>query len=396
MTVEHATADGASQFLAAGRYIDSDSREVHRFTGSALEDLDDQSDEARAVRLFEAVRDGIRYDPYSTDLEPDAYRASFVAGRKAAYCVPKAILLTACLRSVGIPAAVGFADVRNHLTSPKLAELLQTDMFIYHGYVQLWLQGKSYKVTPAFNIELCEKFGVKPLVFDGTSDALFHEFDSRDRRHMEYVRDRGIYEEPPIDEILTEMKAMYPRLAELSREQAASPGKAVVYDQQFAARGGAVASSEANSAIRHLEDFEVGEAMTFKVGPLTREEIMAFAQEWDPQPLHLDEDYAKEVHGSLIASGFHTMMHVMRPVVTEMMARSANIGGFGFDNLRWPRPLPPDEVLQVRVEVTGVRPSKSKSDRGILSYKIEAKNSEDQTVFVTETASMIKRREAGT
>ena len=103
---------------------------------------------------FEAVRDGIRYDPYTFELSPDAYRASVVAGAESAFCVPKAILLTACLRAVGIPAALGFADVRNHLNTPKLTELMQTDLFIYHGYVQLWLDGRPYKVTPAFNMEL--------------------------------------------------------------------------------------------------------------------------------------------------------------------------------------------------------------------------------------------------
>ena len=117
----------------------------------------------------------------------------------------------------GDPAALGFADVRNHLNTPKLTELMQTDLFIYHGYVQLWLDGRPYKVTPAFNMELCKRFGVKPLLFDGTSDALFHEFDEKNQRHMEYVHDRGLYVDAPIDEFLAAFKATYPKLEEFNR-----------------------------------------------------------------------------------------------------------------------------------------------------------------------------------
>src|SRR3546814_13261127 len=88
--------------------------------------------------------------------------------------------------------------------------MMQTDLFIYHGYVQLWLEGGTRKVTPAFNMELCERFGVKPLVFDGHSDALFHEFDTNNQRHMEYVNDRGIYSDPPIEEFLTTFRETSP------------------------------------------------------------------------------------------------------------------------------------------------------------------------------------------
>ena len=126
--------------------------------------------------------------------------------------MPKAILLAASLRAAGIPAAIGFADVRNHLSTEKLTELMGTDLFIYHGYVQLWLGDETYKITPAFNMELCERFGVKPLVFDGYSDALFHEHDMQDRRHMEYVNDRGIFVDIPIDQFLAEFRVTYPKL----------------------------------------------------------------------------------------------------------------------------------------------------------------------------------------
>jgi len=200
--------------LKPGIFIDSGSRGIQRFTREALQGLEKSSDEQKAMRLFEVVRDKIRYDPYSFSVEPEQYRASIVADAEAAFCVPKAILLTACLRAAGIPAAIGFADVRNHLNSEKLKAAMKTDMFVYHGYVQLWLGENSYKVTPAFNTELCERFGVKPLNFDGHSDALFHEFDAKGQRHMEYVLDHGIFSDVPIETLFTAYRQTYSGFAD--------------------------------------------------------------------------------------------------------------------------------------------------------------------------------------
>ncbi|MBC7139562.1 MAG: transglutaminase family protein [Defluviimonas sp.] len=224
----------AARYLMPSHFVESDSVEVREFVSSALRDLPpDATDRDKAIRLFEAVRDGIRYDPYCFALDEDSYRASLIAGAEAAFCVPKAILLAACLRAAGIPAAVGFADVRNHLNTPKLQELMETDLFIYHGYVQLWLGAETYKVTPAFNIQLCERFGVKPLVFDGYHDALFHEYDEHDHRHMEYVNDRGIHVDPPMGEFLTVFRETYPKLEEFNRIRIARDSSG--YDSGFAA-----------------------------------------------------------------------------------------------------------------------------------------------------------------
>ena len=226
----------AERYVMPAHFVESDSLEVQGFVSNALRDIPaDASRRDKAIRLFEAVRDDIRYDPYCFALDEDSYRASRIAGAEAAFCVPKAILLAACLRAVVIPAAVGFADVRNHLNTPKLQELMGTDLFIYHGYVQLWLDGESYKVTPAFNMELCERFGVKPLVFDGYHDALFHEFDEQNHRHMEYVNDRGLYVDAPITEFLQAFKETYPKLEEFNRVRISSDSAG--YDAGFSKEG---------------------------------------------------------------------------------------------------------------------------------------------------------------
>lgn len=226
----------AERYVMPSHFVESDSLEVQSFVSSALRELPaDASTRDKAICLFEAVRDGIRYDPYSYELDEDSYRASRIAGAEAAFCVPKAILLAACLRAVGIPAALGFADVRNHLNTPKLQELMGTDLFIYHGYVQLWLDGEPYKVTPAFNMELCERFGVKPLIFDGYHDALFHEFDEQNNRHMEYVNDRGLFFDAPMKDFLKLFRETYPKMEEFSRERVSKDSTG--YDAGFSKEG---------------------------------------------------------------------------------------------------------------------------------------------------------------
>jgi transglutaminase-like putative cysteine protease len=216
-----------SAFLAPTEFVDSNSPEIREFASRNLEGARDLSETGKAIRLFDAVRDEIRYNPFDIGTAANDYRASRIAGKPSNYCVPKAILLTAALRAAGIPAAVGFADVRNHLNSPKLAELMGTDLFIYHGYVALWLDGRQFKVTPAFNSEMCERFGVRQLIFDGKSDALFHEFDTNSHRHMEYVNDRGWFADPPIEQLLQEFRATYPKLWQSSIDRVA------VHDDAF-------------------------------------------------------------------------------------------------------------------------------------------------------------------
>ena len=197
--------------LAATRFIDSDHPAVRRFAdrvaGSA-------SDERTIVsRLFAAVRDEIRYDPYSMSADPGDYRASAVLAAGAAFCVPKAVLLTASARAAGIPSRVGFADVRNHLQSERLLAAMGTDLFVYHGYSTVFVDGQWRKASPAFNRELCARFGVTPLSFDGSADALLHAYTGSGERHMEYLRDHGSHVDLPFDEVMSAYAATYPGMA---------------------------------------------------------------------------------------------------------------------------------------------------------------------------------------
>lgn len=168
----------------------------------------------KAVLLYYAVRDGIRYDPYSMRFEKETYRASYVLSRKKGFCVQKAILLTAVCRAAGVPCRLRFADVRNHLVTRRLREVMKTDLFVFHGLVEMYLEGKWVKSTPAFDLALCEKFGVLPLEFDGTGDSIFHPYDRQGRRHMEYVSDHGHFADFPYDLLMEETKKHYPHFFE--------------------------------------------------------------------------------------------------------------------------------------------------------------------------------------
>ncbi len=167
------------------------------------------SDRERAVALFYAVRDGFRYDPYRVNLSPDGMSASAVITAGHGWCANKAVLLAAACRAAGIPARLGFADVRNHLSTERLRQMMKTDVFAWHGYTDIWLDGAWRKATPAFNRSLCDKFGLLPLEFDGVQDSIYHPFDKSGQRHMEYVRQRGVFNDLPLDAIVATFKDIY-------------------------------------------------------------------------------------------------------------------------------------------------------------------------------------------
>jgi transglutaminase-like putative cysteine protease len=193
--------------LAATWFVDADDPAVQDFAHGVTHGTTTRAEAASA--LFAAVRDRLWYDPYQLDLRPEAMRASAILDGGPTWCVPKAVLLTATCRAVGIPARLGFADVRNHLSSPRLAEAMGTDVFRFHGYTHLEVEAGWFKVTPAFNAELCERFGVAPLTFDGDADALLHAHDGAGRRHMEYLVDHGTFDDLPLDRIVAVFEEEY-------------------------------------------------------------------------------------------------------------------------------------------------------------------------------------------
>ena len=199
-----------SEYLSAGRFIDSDASNIIAFAKDATAGAPDDAE--RVKRLYHAVRDGIVYDPYVDLSDPANFRASSVLAAKRGFCIGKAALLAAAARVVGVPARVGYADVRNHMTSPRLYEKIRTDVFTWHSYADIQLDGQWAKATPAFDLALCQRAGVRPLEFDGTEDSLFQPFDTSGRRHMEYLKDRGTFADVPFEAIVTDFRVQYPAL----------------------------------------------------------------------------------------------------------------------------------------------------------------------------------------
>jgi transglutaminase-like putative cysteine protease len=198
------------ELVSPGRFIDSDTPEVIAFARRAAAGGHGEID--TVVSVYRAVRDGIIYDPYVDFSDEANFRASKVLAAGRGFCVGKSALLAAAARALGIPARVGYADVRNHLTSPKLYQLIKTDVFLWHSYTDLYVNDAWVKATPAFDSVLCQRLGLQPLDFDGRHDSLFHPFDRQGRRHMEYLRDRGTFADVPFAAVVADFRAAYPSL----------------------------------------------------------------------------------------------------------------------------------------------------------------------------------------
>jgi transglutaminase-like putative cysteine protease len=197
-----------SVFLSPGEYVDSDHpavrAEAARLAPSGMSPVE----QARA--LYVAVRE-IYYN-YVDHNDLEVYRASSVLAAGRAYCVGKASLYAALCRASGIPARVAFADVKNHLATPRLLERVGTDLFAWHGFTEILIDDRWIKASPTFNAGLCEKLGVKPLEFDGTSDAILQPFDGAGRTFMRYVKFHGAFHDVPARFLKDEMARLYPKL----------------------------------------------------------------------------------------------------------------------------------------------------------------------------------------
>jgi transglutaminase-like putative cysteine protease len=198
-----------SEYLKPTAIIDSDHPAIIALSRETVGNSQDPVEQAR--KIYYAVRDGIRYDPYCPFYLPEHYRASSVLKSGRGYCVCKASLLCALGRSLGIPSRVGFATVRNHLATKQLLEFLGSDLFVYHGYVDFFLNEQWVKATPAFNKELCERHNVAPLEFNGLEDSIFQPYNLENRLFMEYTDFLGTYADIPVEIIVAAWEKEYGR-----------------------------------------------------------------------------------------------------------------------------------------------------------------------------------------
>lgn len=196
------------EYTLATYYFDSGHADVIKFVSENCRPED--SSLKKSLDLYYAVRDKIRYNPYCGTSNKEDYRASSVIRKKEGFCVTKAILYAAVLRAAGIPSRVGFANVRNHLSTPRLISLLKTEIFYFHGYTEVFLNNKWVKATTAFNKEICRIFKVDPLDFDGVHDSMFQSYSNDGKEFMEYLHDYGNFPDFPFEKMIEIYKKEYP------------------------------------------------------------------------------------------------------------------------------------------------------------------------------------------
>lgn len=196
------------KYILPTSIIDSDHEEIVEYTNDIIRRVGKNPID-KAVKLYYAVRDDIWYDPYYPFYRPEHYRASNILKSGRGFCVSKASLLCALGRACNIPSRVGFGTVRNHLATKKLLEYIGSDLFVYHGFTEFYLEGKWVKATPTFNIELCRKHHVAPLEFNGREDSIFHAYNMEKKQFMEYLEFHGTYADIPVNDILSAWKKAY-------------------------------------------------------------------------------------------------------------------------------------------------------------------------------------------
>ncbi len=202
----------SEEYLKPTEFLDFNSTEVRDFVDTCISSNCDINE--NMIRLYYKTRDAILYNTYNIPVEASYYKASSTIKRGFGFCIPKAILLAAAARAIGVPSRLGYVDVTNHIASDKILNLLRTNIFVFHSYTDLYLNGKWVKATPAFNIALCEKFDVEPLDFNVTEDSLFQQFNKKGDKYMEYLYDHGTFDDLPFQKMVDVLRNAYPHIFE--------------------------------------------------------------------------------------------------------------------------------------------------------------------------------------
>jgi transglutaminase-like putative cysteine protease len=193
--------EALEQYLGPTPVIDADSKLVIE---KAVELTAGQGNVTeKAKNLFYFVRDQVKYTMY-VDIElAENYKASKVLQKGEGYCVMKAVLLTALARAADIPARLAFANLVNHMLPQKYIEMQGNNFVIYHGFTELYINDRWIKLTPAFDLEMCDKYGILPADFDGEADAMLHATDRRGNPFVDYVEFHGSFQDLPHAEIIS-------------------------------------------------------------------------------------------------------------------------------------------------------------------------------------------------
>lgn len=199
-----------NQYLQESYFLDFS----HPTIQSLVEEFRNLGTQEKIAQLYLKVRDGWRYNPYKINLKPESYKASVIAAQSEGHCIDKSILYIASLRALEVPARLRLAKVANHIAVEKLVERLGSNELAPHGISEVFFNDKWVKSSTAFNKELCEKFNVDVLDFDGTEDSVFQEYNKQNHKFMEYLEDYGSFEDVPLQFIIDTFRAIYPEIYE--------------------------------------------------------------------------------------------------------------------------------------------------------------------------------------
>ena len=197
------------KFLKSTYFIDWDNEKVKNKAKELTSDVEDTPDKIKSnieksIKLFDFVRDEIKYiaDFKKDSYKKDKFKASVTLENGFGFCIPKSVIMAALSRAIGIPSRLHFVDIENHLTSESFKKRLGSGIFIYHGYAEIFLNGKWVEANVAFDSELCKRKGYPIVYFDGINPGLFAKKDESGKPFIEYIKDRGTNKDVPFLKIL--------------------------------------------------------------------------------------------------------------------------------------------------------------------------------------------------
>ena len=197
------------EYLQPTEFFDFDKTSVNQ---KALEIIKNcETEKEKAIALFYWVRDEIKYNmlTYIPQVK-DNFKASVTLQRRDGFCVSKSILLSSFARAVGIPARIHLVDLINHKISQRIIDMMGHNIMYYHGYSELYLNGKWVKLTPSFDAPTAIKGKFLPMCeFDGECDAVFPKYDDDGNQFGEYLMDRGVHADLPLEDIAKVFKEKY-------------------------------------------------------------------------------------------------------------------------------------------------------------------------------------------
>lgn len=204
-------------YLQPSFYFDFESEPIQKLIAEFNNDK--RSDKEKAIEMYAKVRDHWKYDPYTISLLAENYRSSNIAQSPSGNCVEKSILLISCLRGLGMPARLHLGKVKNHIAVERLTEKFGSNELTPHGMVNVQLNGKWLKMSPAFNKSLCERLNVEPLAFDGENNSVLQPFNSAGTRFMEYTDDYGYFDDVPLEFMIDKLKEHYPQIFDTGEQK---------------------------------------------------------------------------------------------------------------------------------------------------------------------------------